>query len=98
MFIKMSEEETSLKWCKLNKNSLKVFLSERYGKKISERMLIFLESSLSSFFRIDFKGFVKLIRDFVKGGPALHLRFCFASLNISGNGKLCEHDLFTMLE
>lgn len=90
----MSEDQTSLRWCKLNRNAMKLFIQDRYGKKISDRMIIFLESNLGTLFRIDYEQFNKLIRDFIKGGPNFYKNFCFFSMNITGNGKLCEHDMF----
>eukprot|EP00347_Sterkiella_histriomuscorum_P000292 403376443 len=97
-FLKMAEDDSVLRWSKLNKNNLKQFLQDRYGKRVSERMLSFLENTFGSLYRIDFKTFVKLLKDFVRGGPQLWLRFAFNSFNITGNGMLCEHDMFQILE
>lgn len=53
--MKMSEDTTSLRWCKLNRNSLKNFLSDRYGRKIAERMTNFIEGNIGTLFKIDFE-------------------------------------------
>lgn len=73
-------------------------LAERYGRKISDRMIAFLEQVYGQLNRIDFKQFVKIVRDFIRGGPQVHSKFCFYAMNLTGNGKICEHDLFQILE
>lgn len=41
--MKLAEDDSALRWSKLNKNNLKLHLQDRYGKRISERMFQFLE-------------------------------------------------------
>lgn len=61
-------------------------------------MLILIEAQFGSLYRMDFKTFVKLIKDFIKGGPLIWQKFAFAAYNFSANGKICEHDMFQILE
>jgi len=61
-------------------------------------MITFLDSKVHSLYRMDFKGYVKMLKDFIRGGPKLYKKFLFFVLNDSGNGKLCEHDLFSLME
>jgi len=39
-----------------------------------------------------------MLKEFVKGGPVMWRKFTFFCLNITGNEKLCEHDMFALLE
>lgn len=43
--MKMCEDDSGIRWSRLNKQSFKQMLSERYGKKISERMVAFIEKT-----------------------------------------------------
>ncbi len=65
----MSEDESALRWSRLNKNSFRTFLSDRYGRKIADKMLNFLELQFGSLYRMEYKSFIKLVKDFLKGGP-----------------------------
>ena len=61
-------------------------------------MITFLENNFGTLYRIDFKAFIKIIRDFIKGGSLTWQKFAFTSFNITGNNQLCEHDMFQILE
>lgn len=43
-FVSVSDEGNSVKWCKLNRNLFKNHLVERYGRRITERILLFLDT------------------------------------------------------
>ena len=90
----MSEDDSALRWCKLNKNTFKNYLADRYGKKVSDRMLNYLESTFGNFFRIDFQTYLKYLKDFLKLGQKAWINFAFQAFNITANGKICEHDMF----
>ena len=94
----MSEDDSAIRWAKLNKNAFRSFLQERYGKKMGEKMVQFIDTNLMQVFRNDFKSYVKMIRDFLKGGTSLWNKFAFHILNMASNGKLCEHDMFQILD
>lgn len=61
-------------------------------------MLSFLDFHFGPLLRLSFDGYLKLLREFCKGGPMLWKKFAFCVFNFSGNDKLCEHDLFQILE
>jgi len=42
--MKISDDNSALRWSKLNKNLFKNYLQERYGKRIAERMVVFIDS------------------------------------------------------
>ena len=98
----MSDEDTSvknsLKWAKLNRNLFRDFLQERYGKKIAEKMINFIEVTFAPLNRMDFNSFVRLFRDFVKGGVTIHAKFCFNVFKGTHTNCVCEHDLYSMFE
>ncbi|CDW83717.1 UNKNOWN [Stylonychia lemnae] len=97
-FLKLAEDDSALRWSKLNRNTFKQFLQDRYGRKISERMITYIEANFGTLYRIEFKAFIRIIRDFIKSGPATWQKFTFTSFNITGNNQLCEHDMFQILE
>lgn len=43
-------------------------------------------------------GYIQIIKNFIKGGKKLWQKFAFAVFNISGNEKLCDHDMFQLLQ
>ena len=67
----MSDDGSALRWAKLNRNLFKLFLQERYGRRLAERMVSFIDGQLFPIARIEFKLFVKLLKDFIKGGYPL---------------------------
>jgi hypothetical protein len=97
-FISMSEEGSNVKWCKLNRNSFKAHISSRYGKKVMERMMYFLDTNFGIFLRSPFDHYSKMLKEFVKAGPIMWRRFAYQAFNISTNDRLCDHDMFTLLE
>jgi len=64
----MSEDGTNVKWCKLNRNYFKMHLSSRYGKKITERMLYFLDTNFGIFLRTPYEHYSRMLKEFIKGG------------------------------
>ena len=36
--------------------------------------------------------------DFLNGGPDLYKKILFASFSLSNSGRICEHDVFTVIE
>ena len=97
-FISQSDEGSSVKFCKLNRITFKANLAVRYGKKVAERMLMFLDTNFGIMLRSPFEQYVKMLKEFVKGGPVMWRKFAFFCFNITGNEKLCEHDMFAILE
>ena len=93
-FISVSEEGHNVKWCKLNRNLFKNYLQERYGKKLSDRMLLFIDTNFGILLRWPYTTFTKVLKDFVRGGPSMWKRFAHFVYNFTGNEKLCEHDMF----
>jgi hypothetical protein len=67
-FISISEDGTNVKWCKLNRNTFKAHLSSRYGKKVTDRMMHFLDTNFGIFLRTPFEHYSKMLKDFIKGG------------------------------
>jgi hypothetical protein len=82
----------------LNRITFKSSLAVRYGKKVTERMILFLDTHFGILLRSPFDHYVKMLKEFVKAGPVMWRKFAFFCLNIAGNEKLCEHDMFAILE
>lgn len=97
-YVSVSDESNSVKYCKLNRNMFKAHLQKRYGKKLSDRMLLFIDTNYGILLRTPYDVFSKFLKDFVRGGSSVWRKFAFHVFNISGNEKLCEHDLFQILE
>jgi hypothetical protein len=43
-------------------------------------------------------GYISIVAEFVKGGKQLWQKFAYFVYNISGNEKLCDHDMFQLLQ
>lgn len=97
-FISVSDEGNSIKWCKLNRVLFRTNLSARYSKKLADRIMTFLESNFGSLLRATYDTYSRMLKDFVRGGGPLWRKFLFFVFNLSGNDRLCEHDLFQILE
>ena len=82
----------------MNRIQFKNSLTVRYGKKVTERMILFLDTHFGILLRSPFEQYVKMLKEFVKGGPTLWRKFTFFCFNLNGNEKLCEHDMFAILE
>jgi hypothetical protein len=93
-FVSISDDGNNVKWCKLNRNLLKNHLIIRYGKKITDRILLFLDTNFGLVVRLQYEIFTKMIKDFIRGSFSLWRKFAYFVFNVSGNEKLCEHDLF----
>lgn len=87
-----------MKFCKLNRIQFKNSLTARYGKKVTERMMLFLDTNFGILLRSPFEHYIKMLKEFVKGGAVLWRKFAFFCFNVTGNDKLCEHDMFSILE
>lgn len=49
-------------------------------------------------YKIDFAGFCSVITELVNNGPECYKRLLFASLSLQNQGRICEHDIFSMIE
>jgi len=65
---------------------------------VGDKIILFLENQFQSLFRIDFIAFCKMIMDLINTGPDCYKRLVFACLSLSNQGRICEHDLFSMIE
>ena len=88
----------SIKYAVLNKEMLEQFLQDRYSPYIGKNVLLFLESEYASLFGATFGRFLGVIVDFLNGGRESYKKMLFASLSLSNPGRICEHDVFTILE
>ena len=61
-------------------------------------MITFMDSNLGIILRTSYDSMIKILKDFMRGGPLMWRKFAFHIFNFSGNDKLCEHDLFQILE
>lgn len=66
----------------------------RYGKRLTERMIHFLDVNFGIQLRTTYDVYIKMLKDFVRGGFSMWRKFAFHVFNVAGNEKLCEHDLF----
>ena len=57
-------------------------------------MILYLDTNFGLLVRATYDTFSKLLKDFVRGGPSMWRKFTFHVFNLSGNDKLCEHDMF----
>ena len=60
--------------------------------------MIFLENQFNSLYRIDFKGFCNIILEFINYGPEIYKMLLFACLSITNTGRICEHDLYSIMD
>jgi hypothetical protein len=60
--------------------------------------LLFFENHFGALSRSSYESYVKILKEFVKGGPVMWRKFAFFCFNLGGNDKLCEHDMFGILE
>lgn len=82
----------------MDREALKQYLEDRYSKLIGQKLLLFLETQLHQMHRAHHETFVQLITDMLQGGPEFYKKMCFACLSLSRNGRICEHDVFTVME
>ena len=94
----MCENDAGIKFARLKRGTFKQFLQDRYSKYVGDRILLFLENQFNSLYRIDYNGFLGVILDFLNAGPECHKKMVFACLSIQNPGRICEHDIFTLLE
>ena len=97
-FRSFCDEGQSIKYARLNRCILKQFLQERYSKFVTEKILTFLENEFVPLLRIDFRGWCIMLMDFLNAGPELHKRLLFACLGLTNTGRICEHDLYSIME
>ena len=93
-FVNMAEEGTIALFCKLNKLQYKQLLTKRYNQKLTERIVKFVDINVGQLGRKTLEGYIHIISDFIKGGKPLWQKFAYFIFNISGNEKLCDHDMF----
>lgn len=60
--------------------------------------MIFLETQFNQLYRADIFSYIQMINDMLHAGPECYKKMLFACLSISNNGRICEHDLFQILE
>ena len=59
----------------------------------------FLETQFTTtLYKIDFMGFCSIITELVNNGPECYKRLLFASLSLQNQGRICEHDIFNVIE
>ena len=63
-----------------------------------DRMIYFLDTNFGIFLRTPYEHYSKMIKEFAKGGPLMWRRFAYQIFNINGNDRLCDHDMFNLLE
>ncbi len=93
-FVNMAEEGTIALFCKLNKLQYKQLLTRRYNQKLTERIIKFVDINIGQVCRKTLEGYIQIISDFIKGGKPVWQKFAYFIFNISGNEKLCDHDMF----
>ena len=88
----------SIKHAVLNKEVFEKFLQDRYSPNIGKNIILFLESEYTSLFGATFGRFLSILVDFLNGGRESYKRMLFAYLSLTNPGRICEHDIFTILE
>jgi hypothetical protein len=58
----------------------------------------FFDSNIGIIARKTLDGYISIVAEFVKGGKQLWQKFAYFVYNISGNEKLCDHDMFQLLQ
>ena len=102
-FKTMCEEDTTaqIKFARLKSPALQAQLQERYCAQVGERIFKFLENEFHSLCRVFFRGqdgFLDIISKFLNAGPEMYKKFMFACCSLTNPGRICEHDIFTLLE
>jgi hypothetical protein len=94
----MCESDVSIKHAGLKKSHFKYFLQERYSRQVGDKILAFMESEYQSFYNIGFHSFLGVISDFLNDGSETYRKMLFDCLSLNNAGRICEHDIFTLLE
>jgi len=97
-FRSLCDENYSIKYAHLNRSIFKQFLQDRYSRFVGERIIAFLDNEFVPLLRIDFRGWCTVLMDFLNAGPELHKRLLFACLGLTNTGRICEHDLYSVME
>ena len=97
-FRSMCESDVSIKHAGLKKTSFKQFLQQRYSSQVGEKLLAFMESEYQSFYNIGFQSFLTVLSEFLNDGPETYRKMLFDCISLSNPGRICEHDIFTLLE
>ncbi|CDW75286.1 UNKNOWN [Stylonychia lemnae] len=99
-----------LKNLRLSKQNLKSHIQKRYGKSISDRIMIVLESYNKQMHNIELNGYIDLLNHTFfsvqnSQSVASHsnfqvpniYKFLFQIIDVGNKGFICEHDLFQLL-
>jgi hypothetical protein len=97
-FISLSEESQNIRFARLSRQAFKEFLQRRYTPHVGEKIMLFLENQFLSLYRIDIHGFCNIMKDFLNAGPDCHKKLIFSCLSRQNQGRICEHDLFNLIE
>lgn len=65
---------------------------------MGDRILQYVETYFNSLYKIDYSGFLGIIMDLLNAGPDCYRKILFACLSINNQGRICEHDIFNLLE
>lgn len=94
----VSDAGSSIKHAKLDRPVFKQFLQDRYSKLVGEKLLQHIENSINPLYRADYPSFLQVIIGILNAGPDCYKRMLFASLSLTNPGRICEHDIFTLME
>lgn len=94
----LPETNISKRHARMNRNVFKEFLEDRYSKLVGKKMMDFLETQFNNLARADIFAYVQMITDMLNSGPDCYKKMLFACLSLSNNGRICEHDIFTLME
>lgn len=98
-----------LKNLRLSKQNLKAFVSKRYGKSISDRIMQVLESYNKQMHNIELNSYIDLLNftffstqpHQLASGPLIQVpniyKLMFSLLDIGSKGFVCDHDLFQII-
>jgi hypothetical protein len=97
-FFSICEEYSDIKNAKLSIQALKEYLQSKYSKIVGERLLVYLESEGNQLYRTDFTGFLQVVMNIINEGLHGYKKMMFAAFSLQNPGRICEHDVFTILE
>ena len=59
---------------------------------------MYLESEGNQLYRTDYNGFLQVIMNIINEGLHGYKKMMFATFSLQTPGRICEHDIFTILE
>ena len=81
-----------------SKQAFREHLNDRYSKQITDRIMLVLESQNMIKPQMSEMDYAQMICDMLNLGPEFYKKLLFACLSKLNPGRICEHDIFSLLQ